>query len=116
MRFSTALIGVTSAVLAGTGTAFPQGEWQQPGHEEERRKDVKEFVRLELEEPLNWVPRERLMGGVLDSLIENPNTYNGEEMARITLHLCTEFYENTTATLSYIGELLTTQYAPTATG
>lgn len=56
------------------------------------------------------------MGEVLDSLIENPNTYNGEEMARITLHLCTEFYENTTATLSYIGELLTTQYAPTATG
>lgn len=77
----------------------------QPRREESERRDVKGFVRLDLQEPLNWVPGYELLTHVIGEFIVDKDQFDAESFASYVLTKCTTKYPDTTATSTYLCEL-----------
>lgn len=81
---------------------------EQSGRQQQHEllADVDDFVRVKLDEPLNWTPSPDLIRTHgIGSVTEDEALYDAESFARYTLAYCARF-TGCTSTASYLRELL----------
>jgi len=86
-------------------------EHEQPGRDESLSR-IKEYRRVQLEEPLNWEPGEGLIFGhnILDTYYGNDvDKYNQDSFSRWVMDNCNVDHPNTTSTFSLLSELPTAE-------
>ncbi|KAJ6438450.1 aspartyl aminopeptidase [Purpureocillium lavendulum] len=106
MKFSGLLVG-TATALAGTSIAHPTAPAPAPAAgavDHAPAHNTSDYVRLALDEPLNWLPGARLFpGAVIAAYHADLAAYDAESWAQSVLERCAS-YEACTSTASYSGE------------
>ena len=96
--------GVEYSFAYSSGVNYPAVKREQPGREESERRDAKGFVRLDLPEPLNWVPGEELLTYIIDQYLETRDSYDADSFALYVLTECTTKHTDATGTATWLRE------------